>query len=143
MHICNYIPERKFTDSETDFIVKAGKQFTADWHVHGSPLKAEVLVQDHAILSVVVDNDTASASGCSIDRSVAFVQQLEQKLGLVLMNRMKLLYSADGAIHIGDHRKLEELPASAAVFNHLSTKREDYLAEWLPAKASWLAPQLG
>ena len=143
LHIWNYIPERKFTNEETDFILKAGKQFTADWHVHGSPLKAEVVVQNNAILSVVVDNDTASASGCSIDRSVAFVKQLEQHMGLMLMNRMKLLYSTEGNIHIGDHRKLEDLPAEALIFNHLSTKREDYLAEWLPAQESWLAPQLG
>tara|TARA_R110001592_G_scaffold363109_2_gene680494 strand:- start:197808 stop:198275 length:468 start_codon:yes stop_codon:yes gene_type:complete len=143
LHIWNYIPERALTASEVDFILKVGKEFASQWQVHGSPLKAEVIVQDKVLLSVIVDNDMATASGCSIDRSVAFVQQLEKELGVVFLNRMKLLYSSNEEIHIGDHRELENLPQNAVVFNHLSTDKASYIAEWLPAKSSWLAPQLG
>lgn len=143
LRIWNYIPERALTSSEVEFILKVGKDFASQWQVHGSPLKAEVVVQNNLLLSVIVDNDMASASGCSIDRSVGFVQQLEKELDVVFLNRMKLLYSSNGAMQIGDHRELENLPQSAVVFNHLSTDKSSYISEWLPAKESWLAPQLG
>jgi hypothetical protein len=143
LRIWNYIPERALTPAEVDFILNVGKEFASQWQVHGSPLKAEVIVQSNVLLSVIVDNDMAAASGCSIDRSVAFVQQLEKELGVVFLNRMKLLYSSLDEVYIGDHRELEKLPANAVVFNHLSTNKSSYIAKWLPAKKSWLSPQLG
>lgn len=142
LRIWNYIPERKLTTSEVEHILKKGLEFSHSWQVHGAPLKSEVIVQHNTLVTVVVDNDMAAASGCSIDKSIAFVQALEQELGVSFMNRMKLLYSLANDIHIGDHRKLNEIPDYAVVFNHLASDRKDYESEWAPAKQSWLAPQL-
>lgn len=142
LRIWNYIPERKLTTSEVEYILKKGYEFAHSWQVHGAPLKSEVIVQNNALLTVVVDNDMAAASGCSIDKSIAFVQALEKELGVSFMNRMKLLYALADDIHIGDHRKLEDVPDYAVVFNHLAADRKDYESEWSLAKESWLAPQL-
>lgn len=138
LRIWNYVPEKELTTSQVAHILDEGILFSKSWQVHGAALKAEVIVQNNVLVSVVVDNDLAAASGCSIDKSVAFMQKMEADLGISLLNRMKLLYAYADEIHIGDHRKLDEIPKFASVFNHLSSDRKEYESIWPKLSESWL-----
>lgn len=142
VRIWNYIPNKPLSTAQTEHILKEGYKFSQSWQVHGAPLKAEVLVQNNVLISVIVDNAQAAASGCSIDKSVAFMQKMEQDLGIILLNRMNILYANAEEIHIGDHRKLQDIPAFATVFNHLTSDRAEYESPWPVLNESWLAPQL-
>ena len=56
---------------------------------------------------LAVDEDQALASGCSIDKSVGFIKQLEHDLNLMLTDRMIVVF--DGPSGITSCR-LQDLP---------------------------------
>ena len=86
------------------------------------------------------------ASGCSIDKSVRFVQELERDLGLRLTDRMVVLYEQAGAVHA---LRADEVPAAlkdgrlsadSTVFDDLVATKADLDARFRTAlRSSWMA----
>ena len=70
-----YQSNREFTASETEEIKKIGLLFTRDWTAHGSQLNASLDILYNRFIVVMVDENDASASGCSIDKSLAFIKK--------------------------------------------------------------------
>ena len=60
---------------------------------------------------VAVDEVQAQASGCSIDKSVGFIKQLEQDLNLMLTDRMVVVVEREGRVQ---SVRLQELPGLLA-----------------------------
>ena len=141
LRIWNYVASRLLTDEEVNIIKKKGEIFAASWQVHGAPLKATVEVYDNALISIMVDNDKAGASGCSIDKSVKFIQDLEAQMDIQFMDRMKFIYSNSDIIQIGDCRNLQaiEKTSDTLIFNHLSDNRQDFEKGWSNLENSWVA----
>ncbi len=93
-----YKSARTFTNEQRTKILDKGQAFTSSWAAHGSQLDACVeLLHDH-FLVIAVDEQQAMASGCSIDKSVQFVQALEKELDMQLTDRMVVLYEKEGAV---------------------------------------------
>src|SRR5690349_8296367 len=81
-----------FTSEQRALILERGDGFTRSWAAHGAALDACVdVLYDHLVV-IAVDEEQAAASGCSIDKSVHFVQALEQELRQPLTDRMVILY---------------------------------------------------
>ena len=74
-----YQSDRCFDDSEIETINLLCFDFIKGWAAHGAPLKASFEVIDKYFLVLAVDQNIASASGCSIDSSVKFIKDLELK----------------------------------------------------------------
>ncbi len=83
-----YAADRALTDAEVDRIEHDLQAFTTDWTSHGAALRAAASVFDHRFVVIALDTEESSASGCSIDKSLRAVQQLEQGLQLSLTNRL-------------------------------------------------------
>lgn len=66
--------------------------FCAQWDSHGALLKASGFILFSRVLLLVVDESVHSTSGCSVDKSVAFIKRLEIKYEISLFDR--LLHSA-------------------------------------------------
>jgi len=60
----------------------------------------------HRFIVVLVDEDAASASGCGIDKSVRFLQQLEKIISSNLFDRMLVTFRDENGIIRGT--KLQE-----------------------------------
>ncbi len=141
-----YKSAKPFTSEQRRSILEYGRDFTAGWAAHGAALDACVdVLHDHFVV-IAVDEQQAMASGCSIDKSVRLVQDLERDLGLSLTDRMVVLYEADGAIRacrVPDVQRLlqsGELTADTPVFDDLvSTKAELDSRVRIPLRGSWMA----
>ena len=83
-----YAADRALTDAEVGRIEHELQAFTTDWTSHGAALHAAASVFDHRFVVIALDTHESSASGCSIDKSLRAVQQLEQGLQLSLTNRL-------------------------------------------------------
>jgi hypothetical protein len=86
----------------------------------------------------------AGASGCSIDKSVRFMQDVEQEFGIELFDRFNTAYVEAGAIKSAKREELEELLKSGkingetVVFNNLVTNLQEFETKWqVPLKNSW------
>lgn len=145
-----YQADRTLNDEEIQFIEANLANFTSDWKAHGKPLKAKGKVVFNRFLIIMVDENLAGATGCSIDSSVHFVQQIGKTLMVDWFNRMKIVYqNTDESLAEFDFREADELitrqtiSADTPIFNNNVSLKGELMENWLlPIKQSWLARQL-
>lgn len=124
--------------------------FAAGWKSHGAPLTAAADVLYNRFLVMMVDEDAGSASGCSIDSSVAQIRSIEQKLNINLFDRLNLAYlNSDGVletVHANSISKAVEhgaLKEQTTVFNNMVTSKLELETTWrIPLVESWAGSRL-
>jgi hypothetical protein len=87
-----YTANRILTPAESTLLLERLQPFLTEWSSHGTPLKAAAQILDQAIVIVAVENGFEAASGCSIDKSVRILKDLEQEIGISLFDRLQILY---------------------------------------------------
>lgn len=140
-----YQSDRNFEISELEGLLKSCGQFANTWTAHNQKLKAEVFVMFERFICLVADESVAGASGCSIDSSVRFIQNLEKEYQISFMNRMLMAYlSPDqqvNTIHLNDlgtALKSGQVNENIIVFNNLVANLGDMKQSWmLPLGESW------
>jgi hypothetical protein len=145
-----YQADRNFTDLEIAEIRKKSAMFLLDWSSHGNMMLATIDVVYNRFLIVLVDEDQASASGCGIDKSVRFIQQLEKDYLINLFDRMLVTFRDENGIIRGTKlQEFEQLVEKGAlngdtiVFNNLLGTKEEMATKWeVPMKNSWHARML-
>lgn len=106
-----YKTARDLSHAEQNLVRDRGSAFTSTWAAHGAPLDAAVEVLHGRFVVVAVDEEQAMASGCSIDKSVGFIKQLEHDLNLMLTDRMIVVYEAEEGVR---SCRLQDLPTLLA-----------------------------
>jgi hypothetical protein len=139
-----YQADRKLTDAETLEIQVLLDNFTTVWTAHSNQLKAKAEIRYNRFLILFVDESQAGASGCSIDKSVNFMKQLEQQFGINLFDRFNLAYRNGEEILSVPRNQFEELlkqgkiTSETIVFNNLAQTLADLQTKWeVPFKDSW------
>lgn len=140
-----YQSSRLFTAQEEETIQKLGQQFVAQWTAHSQDLLASFSILKHLFVIVAVDYSIAGASGCSIDKSIAFIQSLEKELQVSLLNRRMIAYEQGGEIKPVTLDEFEKLYKSGIVdsqvitYNNLLDTRLELESKWrIPMNQSWL-----
>ncbi len=139
-----YQSNRSFTESELQDIQQSVSEFLKQWTAHGSDLHAGFEIKYNRFIIIGLDQTNASASGCSIDASVHFMQTLEQKFQVELMDRMNVSFKQGEYIAykpLMDFKKMAKdkaVSANTIVFNNLVATKQEYLENWeVPASESW------
>ncbi|NND89065.1 MAG: ABC transporter ATPase [Flavobacteriaceae bacterium] len=139
-----YQSNRKFTEEETSLIKQKTEEFLTQWTAHGANLEAAVEIRYQRFIVIGLNQENASASGCSIDASVHFIQSLEKELDLDLLDKMNVTYyNGEYIAHksLADFRKMAKnrsVSKNTVVFNNLVNTKEEYLNNWeVPASESW------
>ena len=119
-------------------------QFATNWISHNNQLKSHAAIYHNQFIVLMVDESQAGASGCSIDKSVHFLQQLEQHYGIELFDRLTFTYKEGEAIKTAHKTHFSELYQSGKitddtlVFDNLITTKAAFETAWLkPLKDSW------
>ncbi len=135
---------RNLSDAEVKAIENSGLSFVADWTAHGASLKASFDILYDRFIVIAVDEKQAMASGCSIDKSVHFVKELENKFSLNLFDRMQVAYRKGSQIESCSLSEFEKLASentvnrSTIVFNNMVNTKSAFDTEWeVPLKQSW------
>jgi hypothetical protein len=141
-----YPASRKFSAAEKIKLVSSIESFLSNWSAHGTPLKASYEIPYDQFIVIAVDENIQPASGCSIDASVHFIQQLEKEFTLQLLDKMNVCYKQLDKIEylpLKDFRKLAKTPKinlDTIVFNNLVVDISEYQQLWeVPAYDSWHA----
>ena len=77
-----------FTASEKEELSEILTQFLNQWAAH--PLKTAFDLPYDRFIVIGLDEELQEASGCSIDASVHFIQQLEKKFDVILLDKMNV-----------------------------------------------------
>lgn len=140
-----YQADRKLSDHEYELIESEGKHFSAEWTAHNQALKASVKVIYAQFIIISVDETQTMASGCSIDKSVHFIQALEKQLNVNLLDKSKVALLVEDEIvltPLGNIKKKiteGDIHENSLVFNNLVENINSLNNNWLiPAKNSWM-----
>lgn len=141
-----YPSSRKFSPDELLVIRQKTKAFLEQWTAHGTELQAGLDLPYHRFIVLGLNESIQSASGCSIDASVHFIQSLEETFKITLLDKMNVTFRNKNAI---DHISLKEFQTKAKekkvnsdviVFNNLVQNKMEYDSFWeVPASSSWHA----
>jgi hypothetical protein len=139
-----YQSEREFNQKEIEIISAKAEEFINSWTRHGDNLKGSFTIKYNQFLVLAVDENFNTVSGCSIDSSVRFVQQLEKELQLDLMNKMNITFKDNETINLvklsdfQQFAKDKKISLETIVFNNMVNTKEDFENKWeIPAKQSW------
>ncbi len=139
-----YQSNRKFSDEEVAQIEGELKVFLENWAAHGSGLEASYQLKYNRFIIIAINQDTQAATGCSIDASVHFIQQLEKKYNVELLDKMNVTFR--NGEHIAykpliDFKKMAKdkaVTANTIVFNNLVNTVGEWQDYWeVPAGESW------
>ncbi len=87
-----YTTSRQLTDEEASRLKSEGNAFVAEWLVHGRQLDAGFDVLFSRFPVFIVDEAVNEISGCGIDSSVKFLMQMENTLGIKMLDKTMLAY---------------------------------------------------
>jgi hypothetical protein len=139
-----YQADKKLTDQEALLIQQELDKFATSWTAHNNQLKAKGEVRYNRFLILIVDESQAGASGCSIDKSVHFMKQIEQHFNINLFDRFNLAYR-DGEEILSlprhafeDMLKQGKINTETIVYNNMVQNLTELESKWeVPFKNSW------
>ena len=139
-----YTTNRPLTDAEVFSAQQALGAFTRQWTAHNQALFAKAEVFQNQFVILMVDESRSGASGCSIDKSVHFLEGLGQEIGVDFFERMRFAWIENGEMLFADRTEFSAKVASGKiaeetlVVNTLVQTKQDLEEKWLlPFGKSW------
>lgn len=139
-----YQSNRKFSEEELASIENELTSFLRDWEAHGKSLEASFVLKYNRFIVIAVNQEVQSPTGCSIDKSVEFIQNLEKKYEVDLLDKMNVTFKNGEFIahkSLIDFKKMAKDKAvngNTIVFNNLVNTIEEFNESWeVPAQDSW------
>lgn len=119
--------------------------FCQQWTAHNQALQAVGEVFENQFVILMVDETRAGASGCSIDKSVHFLEQLGANIGVDFFERMRFAWlAADNRLHFANPSELsaavksQQVTDDTLMANTLVQTKRDLAEKWLlPFNKSW------
>ncbi len=138
-----YQSNREFSTEEISEISIGLKTFLESWTVHEKPIKSAFQIKYNRFIIIAVDKNF-EVSGCSIDTSVGFIQFIEKKYQVDLLDRRNITYKTANTIKftsLTDFKTLiksKSINKNTIVFNNLVSNIFEYNNHWKTSiKNSW------
>ncbi|GGB81263.1 hypothetical protein GCM10007424_21700 [Flavobacterium suaedae] len=139
-----YQSDRKFSEEELAELDAALQTFIEGWAAHGTGLEASYQIKYNRFIILAVNQESQSATGCSIDASVHFIQELEKKYNVSLLDKMNVTFKTGEHIAhkpLKDFKRMAKekaVSANTIVFNNLVNTIGELQDFWeVPASESW------
>jgi hypothetical protein len=123
--------------------------FVNDWTAHDVSLDASFDLYQNRLLIFKVDEDKYGASGCSIDKQLRFVKELEQVFSVELLNRLLVAYEDNNQVEVVKASQIKDLllnnkmTENTFVFDNTITESAQLTSKWKqPLLSTWLAKYL-
>ena len=141
-----YQANRVLNIDEENRILRILNDFTSQWQAHGHSLAALGEILHHQFIIISVNEEVAGATGCSIDKSVYLMKEIEKEFDITLFDRFRIAYrDGENIINCGreefeDLIKKGAINQNTVVFNNVIQSRKDLQTSWeIPIKDSWHA----
>ena len=87
-----YQSNRTFSKTELDSISGDLSEFLSGWTAHNHNLEAGFEIPYNRFIVLGVNQQITQASGCSIDASVSFIQGLEARYEITILDKMNVTF---------------------------------------------------
>ena len=139
-----YQSTRTFSITEINEIEFKIKDFLISWTAHGSDLQASFIIKYSRFIVISLNESFNLATGCSIDSSVRFIQDLEEEYDVSLLDKMNVSYrhgefiAYKPLIEFKKMIKNRSISKKTIVFNNLINSKSEFLNNWeVPIEESW------
>lgn len=146
--VWTYLSDKELKGDLLDSIKKAGEEFVRNWTAHENPLNATFEIVNNRFIVVSVDETTYNASGCSIDKLLRLIKQLETDHRIQLLNRLLVGYKTPNGVEVISSSMIKEklatkqLDENTLIYNVAVSDSKEY-ENWLqPLKDTWLKKYL-
>jgi len=138
-----YQAKQKISDDVAEKIKSALYDFSMSWVSHGKELDSYGHLF-HSQFIVLVADSSNLPSGCSIDSSVHFIEELGKKYDVDFFDRMTFTYMIDDQVEIvhssqlADFYKDNKVNDDTLMFDNLVNDKTHFITEWIkPLNESW------
>jgi hypothetical protein len=139
-----YQSNRTLSITEINEIESKIKDFLISWTAHGSDLQASFIIKYSRFIVISLNESFNLATGCSIDSSVRFIQDLEEEYNVSLLDKMNVSYrhgefiAYKPLIEFKKMIKNRSISKKTIVFNNLINSKSEFLNNWeVPIEESW------
>lgn len=139
-----YQSNTPFPEKDIPEIRTQVQDFAQQWISHNRQLRAHGDVLHNRFVVLMVDESQAGASGCSIDKSVYFLKNLQAQYNVDLFDRMRFSYlDGDQVMTVSKEEfaqlySEEKINNDTPVFDTLVNTKGDYEAAFVkPLGKSW------
>jgi hypothetical protein len=140
-----YQSNRLLTDQEVSLITQVLTAAIDGWEAHNHPLLASAKVFHHRFVVIAIDEAHELPSGCSIDKSVHWLQELGQRLNVDFFDRSVVYQDEAGVVKtmpVSAVKKAvadEEIRSGTLVFDNLVATKAQWMKRWkVPAERTWM-----
>lgn len=140
-----YQANRPLNPKEQREIISFLSDFLENWTAHQQSLKASTKIMDNFFLIIGVDERFQAASGCSIDKQVHCIKQIEEKWKVSLLDHSQVAYLSEDKVKFVHFKKIKEaiienaISPETLIFNKNIGTKKDLENVWLlPAQETWL-----
>lgn len=144
-----YILSKELSNEQLADFNNRCRNFVSTWTAHDVSLDASFELYQNRLLIFKVNEEKYNASGCSIDKQVRFVKELEQAFSIELLNRLLVAYENNKQVEIIKSSQVKDLldaktiNENTLVFNNTITQASELATNWKqPLKATWLSRYL-
>lgn len=140
-----YLSDRRITPGDALSINRALKAFTAEWAVHGVPLKSSYNILEDRFVLLAADEEAHGASGCSIDTSVNAMKRIGAETGINFFDRSYVPFLIENQVvllRVGELKQKYNRGVwngQTPTFNILAGTLGEIRDQWtIPAEKSWM-----
>ncbi|WP_247237691.1 hypothetical protein [Telluribacter sp. SYSU D00476] len=140
-----YQASRELTQQEADAITETLKAALDGWAAHNKPLLSSGKVFYNRFIVIAVDESHELPSGCSIDKTTHWLQEIGQQLGVDFFDRSVAYLDATKKVRtlsINEVKQAiadEQITPSTTVFDNLVSTKAQWMNRWkVPADRTWL-----
>ena len=87
-----YQSNKYLSEEQTSEIAQELGRFLAQWAAHGQGLAAGFEIRYNRFIIIGLNQDQQAATGCSIDSQVHFIQEIEKKYNIDLLDKMNVAF---------------------------------------------------
>ena len=135
---------RLISDSDIESLEKQIDAFLSSWTSHGNQLMVASKIKYNLFIIIALDQSCSTASGCSIDKLVSFIKNIENEYQISLLDRLDISFRDKNKISVlrleDFKRKILEkkINNDTIVFNNLINLKSDLTDNWeIPLNRSW------
>ena len=131
-----YQSDSNLSSTDVELIEKEVKFFLNNWSSHNKEIESSYEIRYNRFLIIGLNENINSASGCSIDKSVNFIKNLQSILKVNFLNRLDVAYKIGNEINTISLLEFQnmirenKLSKDSIVYNNIIDTKKLYLNSW-------------
>ena len=131
-----YQSDSNLSSKDVELIEKEVKLFLNNWSSHNKEIESSYEIRYNRFLIIGLNENINSASGCSIDKSVNFIKNLQSILKVNFLNRLDVAYKIGNDINTISLLEFQnmirenKLSKDSIVYNNMIDTKKLYLNNW-------------